>query len=434
MRVCSIGLVGMGLLFSSLSSMAGASGVGINEHSASTLGTAYAGRVSNAEDASIGASNPAGIAFLERPQVTVGSSVVLKGGNLENGVFKAPRGMGSAPQIIATGHEKDFLKTSMIPFGHYAMPINQFSFGLNVYAPYGVNIGYSDTFPGRTFGLKTKLETVNFQGTFAYKLRDNLSIGVGLVASRISGELTEKKYSLLVPKGIGAKVTGDDMRFTWNIGALWQPLPKTTLGLSYHAKTTFKLSGKAEADLGNPLLNFRHDATLDITMPDSLMLSATQVLNDQWTVMADVTWVRWSTIKEIRVVDKEPFLVKTADQYVPLDWRNTLAFSLGTAYHLTDDWTLRAGYMYEQTPTSDHKRTVRVPDNDRNWFTAGARWNASQDLSIDFAAAYLMMKDGTVDQKAYKPDETVDPEGGRFTGDYKHQNTWVLSGQVTYRF
>ncbi len=432
MRVCSVGLASVGLFFSSISSMAGAAGLGINEHSASTMGTAYAGRASHGEDASIGASNPAGISFLDRPQVTLGATVVLEGGNFENGKFTAPP---PAIGVPISGDDRDFLKTTAIPFGHYATPINdQFSFGLNIYAPFGINLDYSDTFPGRFFGLKTKLETINYQGTFAYKLRENLSFGVGLVASHASGELTQKKFTGL-GLDVDAKVKGSDTQYTWNIGALWQPLPGTTLGLAYHAKTDFKLSGQVEVSIAQlPMSSFKHDAKLDVTLPESVALSATQVVNDQWTVMADVTWVGWSTLKEIRVVDKEATRILNGNNYVPLDWRNTWAFSVGTAYHMTHDWTLRAGYMYEQTPTSDSVRTVRVPDNDRHWLTAGARWDASKDLSFDLSAAYVMLKDGTIDEKDYNTEEKVDPDGGEFTGDYKNQKGWLLSGQATYRF
>ena len=89
-----------------------AAGFAVNEQAASTMmGTAFAGRASYAEDASIGSINPAGIAFLDRQQVTVGSAVVMKAGNFENGLDSKP-----FPGETNAATSKDFLKTSFIPF------------------------------------------------------------------------------------------------------------------------------------------------------------------------------------------------------------------------------------------------------------------------------------------------------------------------------
>ncbi|WP_263322201.1 OmpP1/FadL family transporter [Endozoicomonas sp. Mp262] len=413
-----------------------AAGFSVNEHSASSMGTAYAGRASNAEDASIGAANPAGIALLDSHQVTVGSAVVLEGGNFENGNFDNTHVPASSSK------SENFLKTTAVPFGHYVLPVNdKFTFGLNAYAPFGLNLDYDDEFAGRYFGDKTLIENVNLQSTFAYKIQENLSIGIGLTASYLSGELTQKKYkniSGVKLKDIDAVVKGDDLAFTWNVGVIWKPSDVTTLGASYHAATKFKLTGDITAtNINVPLignLDFKHKGELEVTMPERVIFSGTHQLNEQWTVMADAAWTRWSQLDSITIVDKEATSLQNGTTHVPMNWRNVWALSVGTAYKVNDQWTLKTGYMFDQSPTTDDNRTVRAPDNDRHWLTAGAKWNATKDMTFDFSAAYVMLKDGKITENAHETDGSVDDGYGTLTGEYKDQASWVLSAQMTYRF
>lgn len=434
-------LLASAIALATQASLVQAAGFSVNEHSASAMGSAYAGRASFAEDASVGAANPAAIAQLDRQQITLGGAVVLEAGNFDKGNYSN----ANVPESSADS--KDFLKTSAIPFGHFVLPINdRLSYGLNIYAPFGLNLDYDDSFAGRYFGDKTLIQNINLQNTLAYKVQDNLSVGIGLTASYLKGELTQKAYGGAPLPGlnnIDSTMKGDDLAFTWNIGAVWQPVAGTTLGMAYHAETRFKLEGDIEAsNFKHPAagsLNFTHKGKLKVTMPERIMLSATQQLDEQWTLMADATWTRWSRMDTIMIVDKEPQTLPngiplSGDKYVPMNWRDVWALSFGTAYKLNDQWTLKAGYMFDQSPTTNANRTVRAPDNDRNWFTVGAKWDATDNLTVDASAAYVMLKDGTISEIAYEKDGSEKAGYGELTGEYKDQASWVLSTQMTYRF
>ncbi|MDP0563646.1 MAG: outer membrane protein transport protein [Candidatus Endonucleobacter sp. (ex Gigantidas childressi)] len=410
-----------------------AAGFSIHEHSASAMGTAFAGRASNGEDASIGASNPAGMAVLESRQLTVGSAVILENGNFKNGSF-------SNPNVPASSSKNDnFLKTTAVPFGHIVLPFDdRLTVGWNAYAPFGLNLDYDKEFVGRYFGDKALIETVNFQSVLAYKVEDDLFVGIGLTLSHINGELSQKKYVSPIPSynNIDAVVKGDDYAFTWNVGVIWRPYMSTTLGASYHAQTKFNLEGDVKAsNVAGGLGDFKHKAELKITMPERVMLSATHQLDEQWTIMADATWTRWSRLDSISVVDKEGTLTQNGSTYVPMHWKDVWAMAVGVAYKVDDQWTLKAGYMFDQSPVSDSTRTVRSPDNDRHWITAGVKWSVIEDIVFDFSAAYVMLKDGKIDEKAYNvSNQAVNSGYGSLIGEYEGQSTWILSAQMTYRF
>ena len=234
-----------------------AAGYGINEQSASYLGTGFAGRASNAIDASISATNPAGISFVDGRQISAGADVILEGGDFNGSLDPA---MGP----VEYGSTDGFQKTSFVPFGYFVMPVDdKWSFGLAGYAPYGIELDYEDGWVGQSFAKKTSVQVMNIQGTVSYKFNDDVSVGFGLIGSHVKGELTSKAYGL-----IDGNIEGDDNTVAWNIGTIWNVTDATTLGLAYHSKLDFKLGGTYTTSISP-----EENVSLSIVMPEKLMAS-----------------------------------------------------------------------------------------------------------------------------------------------------------------
>ena len=76
--------------------------------------------------------------------------------------------------------------------------------------------------------IKPQIKNMQLQGTFAYKIQDNLSVGLGVAASYFTGELTKKGRAVLetgqvIGTNIDATIKGDDTTLAWNLGVVWQP-------------------------------------------------------------------------------------------------------------------------------------------------------------------------------------------------------------------
>ncbi|WP_422409479.1 MULTISPECIES: OmpP1/FadL family transporter [unclassified Endozoicomonas] len=419
MAVLSPLLAAMAVSFHS--SNAFSAGYGINENSASYMGTAYAGRASNPQDASIAANNPAGIAYVEGTQVSVGSAIILEGGE-----FEGQHTIGSTP--IAQGKTEDFVSTSGVPFGHFVMPLNeQISFGLSGYAPNGIELDYDKDWAGRYFGIKTSVKTVNLQGTVSYKFQEDFSIGFGLIGSYVEGELTQN--SSPSSPALESKIEGDAKTLGWTLGALWNVYDKTYVGLSFFSELDFELEG----DVKVAPVGLKSDAKLDITMPEKAALSLTHQLNDEWTLMAEATWTRWSRFEEFYVRVEDPTIPSS---YVPINWKDVWSWSFGATWQVLPEWKLRAGYMFDESPVDDDNRTVRTPDSDRNWFTVGANWRPDTNISIDISYAYVSLKEGKINEAKYNTppmQDTTIPEFGTITGDYKNSSN-IVAAQLNYIF
>ncbi|MBO9481061.1 outer membrane protein transport protein [Salinisphaera sp. G21_0] len=431
-----------------LAMQAGAAGFALNESSAAAAGTAYAGRGSNAEDASIMAANPAGIALLKERQVTVGGAVAVPKGDFK-GTSTITAGGNPVGSISSSNDE--FLNTSVIPFGYFSMPVDdQLSFGFGVYAPFGSSTDYDDNWAGRYLADETQVTIVNFQPTVGYKFSDQLSLGLGVFATYGEGELSRFVYPQSPNDNVVIK--GDDVAYGWNIGAIWQPQESTSLGVSYRSSIKLKLKGEATGSgalFGGGTVTEK--AKLDITLPENVDISLTHKIDDRWTVMAGATWTRWSQFDKLVISSDEasgsgpvsnpipgaspaPGIIT----YVQENWKNSWAFALGASYKYSDQLTLKAGYALDQTPVQDDYRTARIPDGDRNWLTVGAKYELGNDWTVDAAYGYMFAGTVKIDEGNYNDDGSPATGAGaspafNLKGEYNN-TAHVFSASVTKRF
>ena len=98
---------------------------------------------------------------------------------------------------------------------------------------------------------------------------------------------------------------------------------------------------------------------------------------------------------------------------------------------LNQNWTLRAGYAFDESPVKEMYRTARVPDNDRQWLTAGATYNLNPRWSFDAALAYLFIGTSKLNEfNRNLNDEVVPP--ANLKGEYDI-NALGISFQANYR-
>ncbi|WXL27988.1 outer membrane protein transport protein [Ectopseudomonas mendocina] len=387
-----------------------AGGFAINEQSVSSMGTAYAGRSSSAEDATTVVSNPAGMARLKREQISAGAVFI-----------HAKTDISHASGQLNGSNDGDMVPFTTVPMGFYVKPIDEnWTFGLGVYVPFGLTTDYEKSFQGRAEGLKSEVRVITLQPTISYRFNDQFSIGFGPTINRIDGELTSA-----VPSPFGeakVKVKGDDTAVGYNIGALYEFTPSTRAGITYHSKVKYRLKGDTKMDLGN-ILSVKYDGSLRVSTPESVDFSVTHDLNDQWTIYAGSTWTRWSRLKDITVENKDvsPLLSGQLSTITePQNWHDTWSHAIGAAYKLNQQWTLRAGLAVDQSPTNNTDRSPRIPTGDRRAFSLGAGWSPNDDVTVDVAYTYLR-------------EEKVSVRSDEYNADYKN-SAHGFGTQVTYRF
>ncbi|HKI80098.1 MAG TPA: outer membrane protein transport protein, partial [Pseudodesulfovibrio sp.] len=104
---------------------------------------------------------------------------------------------------------------------------------------------------------------------------------------------------------------------------------------------------------------------------------------------------------------------------------STWRFQLGAEYRFTDSFAMRAGYVYDQTPTRQEYASPMLPANDRQMFTLGAgyKWDA---WTVDVAGMYIITKEreGLSMTNGYQD----------YRVDFKNGRTWGLGTSIGYTF
>ncbi len=397
-----------------------ANGLSLNEQSASGAGTAFAGRASSALDASTIFGNPAGLSKLEGKQVSGGFAIVKANVDISRVDTDAP---GSS--------KGDMVPLASVPFAFFAMPIDEkWNFGLGMYVPFGLISDYEKSFQGSSHGQYSKVAVMTLQPTLSYKITDRVAVGFGPTLNKIDGKLT----NTLLTRGSNRpdtliNIKGDDTALGYNIGLMVDLSEQTTWGITYHSKVDYTLEGRTKVYNAPLPVNGEYKATLDFTTPESVDTSISHKLDDQWTLHGGLTWTRWSRLESIAAKNQG---VPSALQgqfgvlREELKWHNTWAYSIGASYQVNPHWVLRTGFALDQSPTTNEYRTVRIPVGHRKILTFGTGWQASDNLTIDLAYAYIRENTAGVNQQAsaFRP---------AYSATYRN-SAHGFTGQATWKF
>ncbi|MBK8973120.1 MAG: transporter [Hahellaceae bacterium] len=418
--------------------MAAGSGYSVGTQSVSAQGTANANGA-EAMDASVIFNNPAGMMNLQGTQFSaVGNYVLPDITFTQEGQATGNLGGTLVPITGSDGGEP--IEDTFIPHFYFSHRLSDTTaVGLGVFVPFGANAEFSDDFVGRYYALSTELTTININPSFAVRVKDGHSFGFGLNAQYMDGTLRRKVYGPSVAGALGLssgmdigallnmvnntvttgadgslspmfEATGDDIAFGMNVGYLYEYDEDTRVGLAWRSRIHHELEGSASltqtealeqqmvAD-GLPVealasIAKAADARLRVDTPESLSFNIYHKITDTVALMSDVTWTKQSRLKEI-VVEAQPITTT----YLQTDWRTTAKISFGATWQVSQPFQLRAGYMYDESPISGPETTLpTLPDNDRNWFSLGAKWQVTPAHSLDFAYTYLMVEDRFMDR------------------------------------
>lgn len=440
----------------------------LQEQSGSGLGNAFAGGAASAEDASTIFTNPAGMSRLSNTQAVVAGSLICLSAKLHDN--------GSQPAMFQPlgGEGGDAGSCAGVPAAYLAVPINnQWSFGLGINAPFGLETEYDSDWLGRFQAEKSKVETINVNPAVSFKASDMVTIGGGFNYQHIRATLSNKvNYAGAIAQAgaqaaaagqipaaavapiVGAyagaesdaTVSGNDGGWGWNIGILVNIDPQTRFGAAYRSKIKYDVSGSANINnppvpaLPPPLASLAPvaaalanavngvlasgDITLALKVPDTGNVSIFRQIDRTWDVMADAQYTGWSSVQNLTVVRSTGVVLSTT----PENFRNTWRGSVGANYHYTDQWMFRGGLAFDQSPIRDPQRTPRLPDNDRTWISVGAQYKFSPQLALDAGYTYIFVKDPNINQN-----EGSTATSGLISGTYK-ASVNILAAQLTYTF
>ncbi|MEE3879679.1 outer membrane protein transport protein [Vibrio sp. YYF0003] len=354
-----------------------AAGFQINAQSATGLGRAFAGDAVIADNASVMARNPAAMALFDKMELSVGFETITSLIEVKDATYTNFLG-----QSTSVGDVDDVGDTALAPNIHLIVPVNdKFAWGVNAYSNFGTKTEFSDNYLAKEYGGLTDVKSANFGLAGSYRLNDQWSFGAGLDV--IYGKGTMKREHAVF--GTLLDVDGaDGWAVGFNVGTVFELDENNRFGFAYHYSPEFE----AKDDDGQKIT---------LPLPDMAEFSGYHKIKDtQFAVHYSVQYIGWKDFDQIDF-DKLNQGALTGSYAKNYQWQDGWHYAIGGTYFLNNDWTLRAGYMYD-TSAQDNVTSISVPDSDRQWFSTGFTYHLDSKANIDFGFTYLLGDDVKVNE------------------------------------
>jgi long-chain fatty acid transport protein len=325
-------------------------------------GNAFAAQ---ADDASAIHFNPAGLTQVEGVQSIVGTN--LLGGTI---AYNSPAGRdarGDFGGSIASPPPSHFyLSANLGALG--ASTFSPVTLGLGLTSPFGTNIRYPLDGPFNTAVTTATLPLIDIKPTVAYKLNDQLAIGVSAdiytFASFLGQGHGEQKQVgagvFGIPPGASVEFNGNGTGAGATVSLLYTPLrngdgkPIASVGLVYRTQAVVPLNGSL-------LINGAKvaDASTNLVLPQiytgAIAIWPVRTSEREWKLELDVEYVGWKSNRDLDIHLSSGGVIPQ-----PQQWTTVPVIAIGTEYKwLNPGWlphwdvALRSGYTHTENPVPD---------------------------------------------------------------------------------
>ena len=372
-----------------------ASGYQLNEYSITNLGRSFAGAGVVGDDYSAIAYNPAGMT-LKKSGMQASFTMAEVAADIK----------GQSPDSLGKKTDMDFGVPLPAAFGQYQINDKWFVGG-GIYAPYGLATRYKkDSFVADS-ARESTLEVIDYNLSAAYKMNSQWSFGASFIARYIYGKMTNNVNVAISSYTFPgeSEFELDGWTYTGTLGVMYSPSEDTRIGLSYKPKSIQRVKGDHTVTaFGTPMGSVERvfpDGKASPDLPETILLTAYHKPFEKTAFTGSVRFTRWGDSFEKFAMTSSATAGKAPVRY---SWKDSWTFAVGSEHYLNDNWTLRFGTAWDQSPARDNRyRTHRIPDSDRIWISAGLSYTY-QNMQFDMGYAHLFMKKSFIRNSANATD------------------------------
>jgi len=340
---------------------------------ASAMGNAFAAQ---ADDPSALHYNPAGMTQLRGLQFMGGG--MISGGSTD---FTSPTGVtarGDRNGTVAWPPPTHaYLTVNLKDYG--STLLSNLAVGIGLTVPFGSLTRWPSEGPFNTATTFSALPLLDIKPTVAYKVTENVSLGLGAdiyTFSGLAGEGHVERQSvwpggLGIPGGSRVELYGKDTAAGFNVSLLYTAVrnadekPLVNIGIVYRSQATLHLTGALLVNGANV-----SDAEATLVLPQvisgAIAIWPVRTGEREWKLEMDVDYVGWKSVRNFDVM-----LGSGATITQPQNWRSTYALMFGTEYkwlalESLPHWivALRAGYTNQQNQMPDFSYDPGIPSAD----------------------------------------------------------------------
>ena len=411
------------------SSQAMSAGFALNDHSATASGNALAGAAASRSDISFSFWNPALFTNAKEMELYASGALVMPEMDVNVNKASSPGALGTG-NLTADGAPDNIVDNTLVPSVYFAYPLSDKTVaGVSLNVPFGLSGKYGDDWAGRYHSAKTSLRDISISGTLAHRLTPQFSLGASIQVHKADVALDSAVLDLdaTSPTTVGPNSSGDgygdldadDVSYGFALGAHYEPVKGTRLGLGYRSEIDFEFEGDAEysnvqGTYTAGVKGIKDTAVAaDLTFPSVFTLSAEHDLNNKLTLGATVMKTGWSSLDELRIKPEDD---KQDDIVLTFDFEDQWFYSIGATYQATESLVLRSGLAMDHSPATDEYRSARTPDGNRKWLSLGASYNLGKAGELVAAYTRVSIEDVTVNRTGNLSEDTA---RGELNADYK---------------
>ena len=392
------------LLVASSLALGSSFGAGFGLYEASARGNALGGTlVGSTKDASAVYYNPANMTEMTNVSVMVGSTFVWL-----------------YSDVTVDGRSERNMNPGLFCIPHFFVttPVwGDLFFGLGLYCEDGLGTKYGTDWSLAGDTTETTMEQFTLNPNLAYKITDWWSVAAGLKMSYITFNNKKRPHHGTPGYNLESELDGDDISMGYNFGTSFrlfenEDLGRLKLGVVYRSQIKHNIKG--DFDINGTIGGYPYhsvplaypadthsDASARLTLPQSLTAGLNwDSPNEKWHAGFATTWTQWSSVDTIsfkipaRSLNATTGRLEPSSFDLPLEWDDVWRFSVGLEYDVTDDFSLRCGYVYDMDPSSEDRGTTMLPGGDRNILGLGAGYYIWRSLRLDVGYNLVMMDEG----------------------------------------
>jgi len=351
-------------------SSARAAGIAVDLQSARGVGMAGS-LVGAVDDASGIYFNPAGIAQGQGLEVMLGAAPII------------PQFTVKSP----AGNNLEGVSNIITPIHTYATwgIDDNWTVGLGITTPYGLKVEWPAGWEAREVIIKADLKIFDVNPTVAYR-NGPFRIGGGVQIVRATVELT-KDINLLDNGYVGVDLGAGAWGVGGNVGIQYEAVPKVLqFGATYRSSVNLNFNGNAHFSNVPPAYTgtFKDQtASTSLKLPDTFGFGVAVHPTPELLLDVDVNYYAWQQFQAIDIKFQDPSL----NIYEAKQWHHSWNYRIGAEYTLSEHVQLRAGILYDKTPSPTYTLLPDIPDTDRINVGIGGtyRWGAFRiELAYQF--------------------------------------------------
>jgi long-chain fatty acid transport protein len=381
----------------------------------SGLGNLYSGWATEANDASTMATNPAGLTKIQNKQF-VASGI---------GLFGSAKFSGSANTIpTLSANETGTASTKLrgfLPALYYAMPKNNFVWGIGVNIPFALGTNYAKDSIVRYAATRTQIVVFDFMPAIGFKLSNKLAAGIGLDIDRMAFTVNHMYgFPFSTPDSeLQNHLSG--WGYGFHAGLLYDWTEATRVGINYNSQIMIHTTGDSKVFSTTSTVRTTNQKA-SAALPTLTQLSIQHQINNRWTIMGTLFYTHWSSFKQLTLKNTMLPSGSTFALTIPFEYHDTFDYSIGTNFAATEKLTLRAGLEYLNTPSNDHDRSPPDPIGAATIVAIGGHYQQNKQIGYDFGYGHSFFKQTKINY--------LTPIA--FATGHSTQNSNVLGIQLTW--